>query len=123
MFRSTRTLAWQGLFFQVTFVLIFMVEEGFTCRASPLGPTLYRKGLPPIISSSDTSDSKQKEVKSITYMITYSNQLHIFHYHIFAGKTRRFDRENSKRHQDHTTKQPSPPPNSLPDSTTGAQFV
>ena len=71
MFRLTTTLAWQGLLFQVTFVLLFMVEEGFTCRASPLGPTLYRKGLPPNISSPYAFDARQKEVKTITYMITY----------------------------------------------------
>ena len=71
MFRLATTLAWQGLLFQVTFVLLFMVEEGFTCRASPLGPTLYRKELPPNISSPDPSDAKQQEVKTISYMITY----------------------------------------------------
>ena len=123
MFRLATTLAWQGLLFQVTFVLLFMVEDGFTCKASPLEPALYRKGLPQIISFPDPSDSKQQEVKPTTYMIIYKNQLHIFHYHIFAGKTRRFDRENRKRHQDHTRKQPSPPPDSLPDSTKGARFI
>ena len=71
MFRLTTSVAWQGLLFQVTLVLLFMVEEGFTCRASPLGPTLYRKGLPTIISSPDLSDSKQQEVKAIAFMITY----------------------------------------------------
>ena len=71
MFRFTTTLAWQGPLFQVMFVLLFMAKEGFTCSASLMGPSPYRKGLPTIISSPDLSDSKQQEVKTFTYNITF----------------------------------------------------
>ena len=71
MFRITTILAWQGPLFQVMFVLLFLAEEGFTCRASPMGPSPWRKEVPTIIPSPDLFDPNQQKVKTFNYIITY----------------------------------------------------
>ena len=135
MFKLTKPVAWQGAFFLGPFVLLFLVVEGCTCKASPFGPSPYlkrvppfasplgtppyRKRLPPFGSFSDLSDSKPQEVNTSSDIISYQKQSHIFQYPVFLGKAGSFDEENTKRHQDRRAKKTSPPPDSFTNPTTG----
>ena len=83
MLMLTKSVALQGAFFLGTFLLLFLVDEGFTCKASPFGTSqfhspspldLHRKTLPPFATFSDLSDSKPQEVNISSYIIIYLNQ-------------------------------------------------
>ena len=128
MLRLTKPGALQGAFFLGTFLLLFLVDEGLTCKAAPFRPSqfhppspldLHRKTLPPFAKFSDLSDSKPQKVNTSSDIISYQNQLHIFQYPVFLGKTGSFDEGNIKRHQDRRTKKTSPPSDSFTNPTTG----
>ena len=122
----TKSVALQGAFFLGTFVLLFLVEDGFTCKASPFGPSEFsawtfsnRKRLPPFSSFSDLSDPKPQEVNISGYIISTIKLVTPFQYSVFLGKTGSFDEGNIKRHQDRRAKKTSPPPDSFTNPTTG----
>ena len=47
--------------FRMTFVLLFLVEEGFTFRYSPFGLSPYRKRLPAFMSFPHLTDSNPQK--------------------------------------------------------------